>query len=640
MTRFGLLTVSLIICSLNQTAGEVYYITTNLTDLCTIQPCLTLSQFATNTSHYLHSNTTLIFLPGIHYLSKDNLTLSNTDNFVMKSELLHSRAQIKCASHSHFCFSQTQCIYITNLELIGCGGNQAKYVKNFVMKYTKFKGEENSGTALELIKTTAQIVNSIFASNTKGSQYQNCKTFVDTDGGRSYVDVYIGGAIIVNESIVHISQSMFEDNRAVLGGAIFTENGCEIYISKTIFVNNYARKSGGVLTSSSRLGDLCGDYNSIGSITIKISESKFYANRADNDGGVLSSSDIDFITIEESEFYNNSARSGGVLLSNKTFVPDDPFTVTMILEASEFHNNSAAAWGGVILTTSNTIRIGGSNFTKNRSPGGAVIYAKDGSIIRYLNHVLFDSNSANNSYGVVHLSNSEFGGHETGSVTFSNNIGSLVALNSNITLIGNAMFVNNLPSKTASGDFQEGGAITLLQSNIRFDGVCTLKFNHAENGGAIQATESKLYVNGNVTIAHNTATGNGGGIYLSNCEFNCQQGRSFVLFNNTAAHMGGGIHAISSSIKVSSSGIFCIQNNPESFSCDGEKLIKGNSAEMGGGLSLEANTKLYILRYQSHACQLSQICKIVLHVSIFLISISSCMNFYKLCIFWQHRLVL
>ena len=76
---------------------------------------------------------------------------------------------------------------------------------------------------------------------------------------------------------------------------------------------------------------------------------------------------------------------------------------------------------------------------------------------------------------------------------------------------------------------------------------------HAEDGGAIHSTDSKLYVNGNVTIAHNTATGNGGGVYLSTSELNCQQESTLVLLNNIASLKGGGLHAISSSIKAASS---------------------------------------------------------------------------------------
>ena len=93
-----------------------------------------------------------------------------------------------------------------------------------------------------------------------------------------------------------------------------------------------------------------------------------------------------------------------------------------------------------------------------------------------------------------------------------------MAINSNITFISNTNFVNNQPPQTASDNFQEGGAITLFQSNAFFDGTCLLEHNHAENGGAILSTESKLYVYGNVTLAHNAATSNGGGVYLSTSE--------------------------------------------------------------------------------------------------------------------------
>ena len=138
--------------------------------------------------------------------------------------------------------------------------------------------------------------------------------------------------------------------------------------------------------------------------------------------------------------------------------------------------------------------------------------------------------------------------------TYSNNLGSFVAFNSNITFIsGYTIFVNNQPVQTSStDDFQEGGAITLFQSNVYFDGACILEYNHADNGGAVHSTDSKLYVNGNVTIAHNAATRNGGGVYLSTSELNCQQKSIFVLFQSIAKHKGGGLHAISSTIKATS----------------------------------------------------------------------------------------
>ena len=226
--------------------------------------------------------------------------------------------------------------------------------------------------------------------------------------------------------------------------------------------------------------------------------------------------------------------------------------------------------------------IGGSIFTRNVSPIGAVIYSSGDSKIQYNNYLLIDNNSADR-YAVIYLSDSEFIGHD--SLTFSNNLGSLVAFNSNITFMGYARFVNNQPPQTTTDDFQEGGAITTLQSNVIFDGACNLEHNYAENGGAISSTESKLYVNGDVIIAHNTATRNGGGVYLSTSELICQQKSTFVLSSNTAVHKGGGLHAVSSSIKATSAFTW-LQYTGTIIN------FTKNTAKWGGGLSLEANAKL------------------------------------------------
>ena len=210
-------------------------------------------------------------------------------------------------------------------------------------------------------------------------------------------------------------------------------------------------------------------------------------------------------------------------------------------------------------------------------------------MIQYHNHLLFNNNLADR-YAVIYMASSESNGNNSENVlTFSNNLGSLVAFNSNITFIGNAKFVNNRPSDSVLGNIQEGGAITLLQSNVYFDGSCSLQHNHAENGGAIYSIESKLYVNGDISIAYNTAAGNGGGVYLLTSELNCQYRSTFTLMNNTAANNGGGLHAISSSIRA----VYDVQSQ-----YIGARInIERNIAKMGGGLSLEANAKLYILKY-------------------------------------------
>ena len=573
-----------------------------------------------------------------------------------------------------------------------------KHVEEFVVQDTTFKGQKNSRTALELIETTAQIVNSTFVSNRKGS-YRKCPiTGLCLYG-------FFGGAIIATNSTIIISQSNFEYNGAELnvnnvddaflnGGVLYSDSS-NIIIVESQFQHNSATYDGGVLDSSSSNITINASefhnnsatydggvlYSSSSNITINASEfhnnsatyhggvldssssnitinaSEFHNNSATNHGGVLDSSSSN-ITINASEFHNNSATSGGVLdsyssnitinasefhnnsatgggvldsySSNITINASefhnnsatgggvlysfssniiinasefhnnsatrggvlDSYSSNIIINASEFHNNSATYDGGVLDSYSSTITIVGTSiFTKNASPIGAVIYSLGGSKIQHHNYLLIDNNWADR-YAVIYLSDSDFIGHVSENVTFSNNFGSLVAFNSNITFMGYARFENNQPPQTITGDFQEGGAITLLQSNIFFDGSCNLEHNLAGNGGAILSTESKLYVNGDITIAHNTATRNGGGVYLSTSELNCQQKSTFVLFNNTAEQNGGGLHAISSSIKATSA--FTLQ--PQYYI--GTRInFTNNAAERGGGLSLEANAKLYVLKY-------------------------------------------
>ena len=189
----------------------------------------------------------------------------------MKSE--NSAAQIKCTSDSHIHFNHSWYIHITNLEFIGCGGNQAKRIEEFVVEDTKFEGQENSRTALELIKTAAQIVNSIFLSNRKDS-YRHCPVYFDPKQHSCLIGGFIGGAIIATNSTIDISHSKFKDNRAAdYGGAIFTKQKSIIRLNNNTFINNTANYRGALFP-----------YNS----TITINASTFQNNTASRSGGVLS----------------------------------------------------------------------------------------------------------------------------------------------------------------------------------------------------------------------------------------------------------------------------------------------------------------------------------------------------------------
>lgn len=82
-------------------------------------------------------------------------------------------AQVECINYSYIHFKYSQFIRLLNLEFIGCGGNQVEHVQEFEVKDSKFRSPNTVGTALEIIETTTQIVNSIFKLNRKGKLKDN-----------------------------------------------------------------------------------------------------------------------------------------------------------------------------------------------------------------------------------------------------------------------------------------------------------------------------------------------------------------------------------------------------------------------------------------------------------------------------------
>ena len=84
----------------------------------------------------------------------------------------------------------------------------------------------------------AQIFNSTFVSNGKGS-YIECIESFGPENGCVPNDGFIAGAVMATNSTIDISQSRFEDNKlaADIGGAIFAVQDNIININGSVFVN-------------------------------------------------------------------------------------------------------------------------------------------------------------------------------------------------------------------------------------------------------------------------------------------------------------------------------------------------------------------------------------------------------------------
>lgn len=105
----------------------VYHILPNPSDPCPTQPCLTLSQFASNTSSYIYlqSSATLTFQLGNHNLSSTFRVDGVSSLQLIATSILPLSANIICDCSSLDLYNITF-VHISRLEFIGCSGNRGE----------------------------------------------------------------------------------------------------------------------------------------------------------------------------------------------------------------------------------------------------------------------------------------------------------------------------------------------------------------------------------------------------------------------------------------------------------------------------------------------------------------------------------
>ena len=382
----------IVIYSLNQlAASEITYSITADHDLCTVtvpQPCLSLSQFAANANGYLHSNTTLVFLPGTHYLGSI-LTVSSVEYFSMHTGSLTSESvvQVVC-TNTLFRFTHSQRIDITSIEFVGCASNQIEHVTEFVLQNATFRsGMTMSGGVLFSIMSNIAMVASTFHSN---------------------VATWQGGVVRSRNSVITINACKFDNNTARGGGGgVLYLLYSSVKLRESDFNNSKTDFSGGVVYSqdSTVEMDSCTSYNNTGlyggvvialhsSVTIKVS--KLYRSSATMRGGVLDSHNSN-ITIQASEFDKNSAVEGGVLYSRGGS--------NVTVDRSRFRDNSASISGGVVYSSDSNVTIRECEFYNNTASLGSGLYSS-GSMITIRGSNLFDNLTAAYSEGILYSSNS------------------------------------------------------------------------------------------------------------------------------------------------------------------------------------------------------------------------------------------
>jgi predicted outer membrane repeat protein len=548
---------------------QLFYITPSSNVPCAVKYCLTLSQFADNSSSWLSSLTgaSLMLLSGIHTLTTD-FSISAINFFMLTSSTSDvNHFIISCHYRVSFNFENVSELSIKGLVFTGCGNNIFSSIRTFTIENSIFQGRNGSGTVLDIIGVNLTIVNSSFLSNSIG----RCLDIFDFNTTPRNISVHVGGAIFVDKSNVSIIECTFFNNSAEVGGAIYStsyEFNNNISISNSTFINNRAN------TNSPSLVHFCDQRNNssmrsgAGAIAVfqsklNITDSTFTNNTSETgEGGVLAIQQESTLSICKSRFYGNNAKSyGGVFMTRQ---------VSATINNSVFINNSAAQGGVAYAIQMTTIVLRGNVFRNNSAISSGGVMSMDENSLLYDHHSQFSHNKAT-----------------TGGV--------LYAIRSGVRLEDSAFSHNQAKER--------GGAIYVLQSrtNIIFLGRCNLTHNSASTGGAILcAIESTVTVVSlgyiyipnqltQLTVAFNSANFIGGGIYLHRSVFNSRMDNVTNISYNNANRSGGGMYATNSLI-------ICTEYYHKMNTKPYQTLIffANNRALKGGGLYLESTAQLRI----------------------------------------------
>ena len=504
----------------------VYHILSSLLDSCPTQPCLTLPQFTSDTSSHLHTNTTLLFQPGIHILDS-NLTTETVLSLQLLKAFLPLNATIVCRYSTLYMYNITS-VHISNLAFVGCSV-KGDSIAHFDIEDTFFSGQENSSTALELINSSAVIHNSSFVSNVVGNlkRVELLRAEYHT-----FATVHVGGAVILNQSEGMFIGSIFKENQAEIGGAIFCEIDSNITIINCVFEQNYA------------------------SIHSHSDSNKCY-------GGALYCQDGCYLIVENSTFDSNAAFELIKSTRNANVYSGGAIAVVhharLDVNGCTFHNNEATLNGGAIYIWKSMVSVGNSQFIYNIAGynGGAIYLEGDISreaagesattvqrsqvCVMTITSSQFSSNEASADGGaintiqcVIHIIWSDFNDNVA-----ERNGGAFAASSTMITFIESTFWYNLA---------EDGGASYTSFSSVNITYSCFIG-NEADRGGALSCWQSTT-LNVNMSRFDDNGAGTAGAIYISLGFMNIQES---VFTHNNAEDDGGVIDSFSTPINIQGS---------------------------------------------------------------------------------------
>ena len=329
--------------------------------------------------------------------------------------------------------------------------------------------------------------------------------------------------------------------------------------------------------------------------TLKLYGGFISNNKANNGGAIYIEGTAE---IHSGQVSDNTAENGGAI-----YVVSGSLTVDSNNGANviQLTNNTAENGGGAIYVQSGSVElksvsdISNNTSTSNGSAGGA-IYVEGGSIS--IQSSTFENNSAQDKGGHIYVNSTDNGNIISGG-SFTDGdaqYGGAIYVDGKLT-INNATIKENGSAISTLG----GGVFVGESANLTI-ADSTLSQNNAVDGAGLYVCGSTTL--SNVEVSTNTATGNGGGVFVGESanltitnstlsQNNAVDGAGLyvcgtttlsgvTILKNEASHNGGGIYRTSGQLVMNT-----ININSEPI----ETIVSENSATRnGGGLYLEDRT--------------------------------------------------
>lgn len=353
-------------------------------------------------------------------------------------------------------------------------------------RFTSNVATQTGGAAVLYTTGSTAIRNSVFEQNQAAS------------GGAVYLPLSseITDPAIIQGSTFNLNSATGADNGIYSnGGAIFTANA--VSVSNTVFSNNIAVVSGGAIEAQS---------------TIELLDSALSSNRAAKWGGAVFFDFAAVPTVARNLFSSNNASSGGAIYSSGQ---------TLSLDSNQFGSNRATTGSGsAVFSAVGSLTVSGGAFEYNVAPlGSAALYSAG---VTSVTGTSFLANRAAWSGALACVSST------VGSSAFPLTI-SGATFDSNEAVNGSAGAVN-------------AGVCTATITNTVFSG------NEAElNGGALFSDNAlTLRVTGSSFVA-NYAGASGAGIYANSVD---SIYLNTVTASDNVADVSGGLLAVNASTTV------------------------------------------------------------------------------------------